>query len=46
MAKIEEQKNELDLQIRTKDGIIESKMKDLKLRGETIDRQKKMIKEL
>lgn len=45
-VKIEEQKHELELQVKTKDAIISGKNKDLSLREETIDRQKKMIKEL
>lgn len=46
LAKIEQQKHELDLQGKTKDAIILGKNNDLKMRGDTIDRQKKMIREL
>ena len=46
MAKIEEKKYELDLEVKTKDAIILGKNNDLNLRTETIDRQKQLIKEL
>lgn len=46
MAKLEEQKHESQLQIKTKEAILVGKNNDLKLRTETIERQKQLIKEL
>ena len=45
-AAVDQQKYELDLQVKTKDAIITAKNNDLKLRTETITRQKQLIKEL
>ena len=45
-AKIEQQKYEFDSEIKAKDNIILTKNNDLKMRGDTIERQKKLIKQL
>lgn len=41
--KIEEQKYEMDLQIKAKESIIIGKTNDIKIRNDTIERQKKLI---
>ncbi len=45
-AKIQQQRYEFDSEIKAKDNIISTKNSDLKMRGDTIERQKKLIKQL